>query len=141
MYFIDPSIVKNKNYYEAEIARMRADYKVFIKLLYGKDLWSELGHADFWDEMLSSLEEWKRSIPDMPSVNFDEEPEKSFSEIKDIDAPDFRKLFETEGVCKEILPILFPEKKVLRLLKEHFATLRRQKAIYASLEMKVGKLL
>jgi hypothetical protein len=87
------------------------------------------------------LEEWKRDIPEMPSINFDEDAEKSFEEIKNISVSDFRKLFKNQSVCKEILPILFPEDRVLHLLYKYFSGLKSRKTIYATLATRIKGLL
>jgi Mg2+ and Co2+ transporter CorA len=52
MYFIDPSLTKNKNYYTAEISKIQSDYKIYTKLCYGKELWDEIIHPEIWNELL-----------------------------------------------------------------------------------------
>jgi hypothetical protein len=136
-YFIDPSLTKNKKYYTAEIAKIQSDYKIFAKLCYGKDLWDEIAHPEIWNELLKHLEQWKRKIPDMPSINFDDDAVSTFEEIKHIDISLFRKLFNNKIVCKEILPILFPENKSLELLHQYFSQKEEQHNIYKTLSNKI----
>jgi hypothetical protein len=140
-YFIDPSMIKNKKYYTAEIAKVQSDYKIFAKLCYGKELWDEINHPEIWDELLKYLEQWKKEIPDMPSVNFDEDAISTFEEIKSIKVSEFRKLFNNKIVCKEILPILFPENKTLVLLHEYFSKQEKQNSIYKTLSDKIKEYL
>jgi hypothetical protein len=137
MYFIDPGLAKNKNFYTQEIKNIHADYNVETKLCYGKEIWNEIGHPEVWEELLKYLKKWKDEIPEMPSINFDEDAQKTFEEIKDIDVPVFRKLFDNSEICKEILPTLFPEKKVLRLLYSHFLQNINKRIIYKTLANRI----
>jgi hypothetical protein len=83
------------------------------------------------------LKNGKKEIPDMPSINFDDDAQITFEEIKDIDAPLFRKMFNNNEICREILPILFPEKKVLQLLYKYFQEKSTERSIYKTLANKI----
>jgi len=136
-YFIDPSLTKNKKYYTTEIAKIQSDYKIFAKLCYGKELWDEIVHPEIWNELLKYLEQWKKEIPDMPSINFDDDAVSTFEEIKHIEVSVFRKLFNNKIICKDILPILFPENKSLKLLHQYFYQQEEQHNIYKTLSHKI----
>ncbi|MDR1911992.1 MAG: restriction endonuclease [Helicobacteraceae bacterium] len=138
-YFIDPSLKKNKNFYNEEIEKIRGEYGIYIKLCYGKELWEEIGHPEVWDELTEYLHRWKEGIPEMPSVNFDENAENSFEEIKKLSVFVFRKLFNNGEVCREILPILFPGNKTLHLLREYFC--EQRKTIYANIANKITEII
>lgn len=120
-YFIDDSLKKNKNFYEGKIASISEDYNVYCKLCYGKEFWQDIGHLEIWEEILSYLTIWKEEIPDMPSINFDEDADNSFYEIKDLRPLVFRKIFYNKEVCNIILPILFPDNLVLNRLVEYYS--------------------
>ncbi|MDR0822903.1 MAG: hypothetical protein LBN20_03875 [Endomicrobium sp.] len=141
MYFIDPSLVKNRKYYNAVIEKMKSDYNIFIKLHYGQDFWEEIGHIEVWDEINSYLARWKKNIPDIPSVNFDENAGDSFNEIKFLSVAIFRKLFDNKEICSEILPIISPEKKVLKLLLNFFKESSNKKSIYKSLAESIKRII
>lgn len=130
-YFIDPDLVKNKNYYITELAKMTADYKVETHIFYGKPLFDFLGMTDVWIETLEYLAEWKKEIPDLPEINFDLDAEQTFEEIKDLKPLVYRKLFENEELFEQIVLTLFPERKVLRLLVAHFKS--KNTSIYQTL--------
>lgn len=132
-YFIDPSLIKNKNFYLNEIEKISKDYNLSCKLCYGDEFWKEIDHLEIRKELLKYLEEWKKSIPELPTINFDEEAEINFEEIKNINPSIFRKLFSNDIIYKEILPIIFPEKKVLYMLKLYFQELWKEKSIYKNL--------
>ena len=140
-YFIDPGLTKNKRYYTQELEKLHSDYNVYTRLCYGKELWDEISHSDVWTELLNYLERWKKEIPDMPSINFDDSPENTFAEIKDIEVSVFRKMFNNKEICNEILPILFPEKNVLRLLYKHFMQKENQASIYKTLVNRIKEII
>ena len=130
-YFIDPDLIKNKNFYIAELKKMTTDYNIETQIFYGKPLFDFLGYSDIWDEILKYLELWKKEIPDLPEINFDLDAQHTFEEIKDLKPLVFRKLFENEEIFKEIVLTLFPNKTTLKLLYEHFLT--KQETIYKTL--------
>lgn len=133
IYFIDPTLSKNKNYYQAELDRMKQDYGVDLYLLYGKELFSYFNQEGVWNEILNYLTKWKEEIPDLPETNFDINYQNTFQEIKDLSPAIFRKLFSNDDIFKEILTIIFPEKKTLFLLLEYFKTKANEKTIYRTL--------
>jgi hypothetical protein len=141
MYFVDSGLVKNKRFYTQELEKLHVDYNVYTKLCYGSEFWDEIGHPEVWAELLNFLERWKRGIPDMPSINFDDDARSTFDEIKDIDLPLFRRLFNNEEIRKEILPILFPQGKVLKLLHEYFLQNLSKGSIYKTLANKTKELI
>jgi hypothetical protein len=118
--FQDPGLTKNKRFYTQELEKIHLDYNVYTQLCYGKELWDEIGHSEVWSELLNYLERWKKEIPDMPSINFDDDAKNTFEEIKDIEISVFRKMFNNKEICKEIIPILFSENKVLQSLYKYF---------------------
>lgn len=121
-YFIDAELIKNKNFYIAELVKMSADYGVETQIFYGMPLFDYLGFQDVWLEIVTYLKEWKKEIPDLPEINFDADSVHTFEEIKDLRPIIFRKLFESEEIFEQIVLTLFPEKKTLILLRDYFLT-------------------
>jgi Holliday junction resolvase-like predicted endonuclease len=119
-YFIDLDLVKNKNFYTVELAKMTTDYGVETQIFYGKPLFDYLGYEDIWTEILDYLKQWREEIPDLPEINFDLDSNHTFEEIKNIKPLYFRKLLENEEIFNEIVLTLFPEKTTLRLLLNYF---------------------
>ncbi len=144
MWFIDDSLRKNKNYYNNEMYRMAEDYGCFPKLYYGEELFSknEEGMQDIPYEMWSEINEylmlWKKTLPDMPEVNFDINSEEVFEEIKDLSPALYRKLFENEDLVEQILPIIFTTGEVLRKLEKYFYS-KKDKKIYETLYKKINE--
>ena len=136
-YFIDPELVKNKNFYIAELSKMTKDYNVETKIFYGKPLFEYLGYSDIWDEILEYLVEWKKEIPDLPEINFDLDAQDTFEEIKDLKPLVFRKLLANDELFKEIILTLFPQKKTLKLLHEYYST--KTETIYKTIAQNLEK--
>ncbi len=127
---------KNQNYYKEELQKLSVDYGVPLSLCYGKELFKELNILQVWDEVLNHLARWRETLPDLPSLNFDENPSESFQEIKDLAPSVYRKLLDNDEKFSLVL-ILFPEQKVLKKLAEYF--FRQQNEIYWQLASKLEK--
>ncbi|EJC10876.1 type II R-M system restriction endonuclease [Helicobacter pylori Hp P-16] len=126
---------KNQNYYKEELQKLSVDYGVPLSLHYGKGLFESLNIPQVWDEVLNHLARWREILPDLPSLNFDENPLESFREIKDLAPSVYRKLLDNDGIFNLVL-ILFPEQKVLKILIEYFR--QQNKTIYQQLASKLA---
>ena len=121
IYFIDPSLTKNKNYYASEIEKLRTEYDSSINLVYGGELFDHEDMNSVWEEeIMSFLLKWREDLPEFPEINFDLDPNFTFNEIKDLSANTYEKLFNNEDIIKTIFPILFPTGETLKLLKGYF---------------------
>jgi len=121
MYFIDPELSKNKNYYLPELNKLCKFYDVKTYLFYGKELFNHLGRSDLWNHILSWLKEWKDSLPEIPEIDFDKTPEKSFEQLKELPIRYWRKVLENEKLWTEgIVKAIFRKGEVLKLLLEYF---------------------
>ncbi len=136
-YFIDPDLIKNKNFYKDELKKMSADYGVELYICYGKEFFDLLNIHNVWEEIIRYLKIWRSELPDTPEINFDKEPKHSFEEIKNLPPSIFRKLFDNDELYNEIVLTIFPEKKTLVLLKEYFKS--KDKKIYKTLVTKLNK--
>ncbi|WRA85890.1 restriction endonuclease [Helicobacter pylori] len=82
------------------------------------------------------MENLKHSRLFLPSLNFDENPLESFREIKDLAPSVYRKLLDNDEIFNLVL-ILFPEQKVLKILMEYFR--QQNKTIYQQLASKLAQ--
>jgi len=122
MYFIDPDLVKNKNYYIEELDKMADTYGVDLHLLYGEELFEFFSKLNIWNDLLSWLTQWKDSLPELPEINFDRVSQDSFNEIKDLEIRFWRKILENEKLWKEgIMLAIFRNGGTLRMLLEFFS--------------------
>jgi len=121
MYFIDPDLFKNKNYYRQELERLEKFYGVKLGLFYGKELFEYLKRPEIWENILLWLKQWKDSLPELPEINFDTVPQESFEEIKMLELRSWRKILENDTIWEEgIIKAIFREGETLRLLLEFF---------------------
>jgi len=118
-YFIDPSLVKNKDFYVNELTKLQQSYQVSLSVCYGKELFDDIGLPNMWNDIILNLEKWRETIPTLPEINFDINPNHSFDEIKFLPLSVYRKLFDDQRITEQILPIIFPNKQH-RLLKISF---------------------
>ena len=132
MYFIDPDLMKNKNYYTEELDKMTDIYGVDLHLLYGKELFEFFDKLDVWNDLLSWLTRWKDSLPELPEINFDNNPQDSFNEIKDLEIMFWMEILENEKLWEEgIMLAIFRNGETLRLLFEFFN--RKEERAYQKL--------
>lgn len=131
-YFIDPSLVKNRNYYSTKLIQLSNDYGISCIVSYGEELFAELDIRESWYEILEHLKKWKDNIQELPETNFDLEANTTFEEIKDLPPKFFRALFNNQEIKKQILPVLFPQNKTLKLLSEYFG--QKEEIIYLNLK-------
>ena len=123
MYFIDPDLVKNKNFYISELNRLNEYYKVPLYLFYGKELFEFLKSPEYWEKLLDWLTQWKESLPEIPEINFDTDPQDSFGEIKDLKIRYWRKLLENKKLWEEgIIKAIFRSGETLRVILNYFIT-------------------
>ena len=118
-YFIDSSFTKNKKFYREEIEKLSNIHIIPLHLSYGKDFFKEINKENAWEEILNHLKEWKETVHDLPEINFDENPCKSFDEIKELKHTVLKKLFSNQNL-DDLLHVLFPEGKTLVLLSHYF---------------------
>lgn len=74
-YFIDPSLVKNRNFYRPELQKLQESWGVHLSVSYGQDMFNQLGLPHVWPDIMNNLQKWRQDIPDLPNVNFDSNPE------------------------------------------------------------------
>ncbi|HEC76424.1 MAG TPA: restriction endonuclease [Thermoplasmatales archaeon] len=122
MYFIDPDLVKNKNYYIEELDKMADTYGVDLHLLYGEELFEFFSKLNIWNDLLSWLTQWKDSLPELPEIDFDNDPRDSFNEIKDLEIRFWRKILGNEKLWEEgIMLAIFRNGETLKMLFDFFS--------------------
>lgn len=132
MYFIDPSLVKNKNYYLSELKKMQKDYGIDAYLFYGKQFFEFLHCEEYWNLLLSCLEKWKEELPEFPEINFDKDAKDTFSRLKDVKVLIWRKFIENEKLWEEgIVNVIFQSGESLHMIQKYFK--QKDEEIYKAL--------
>lgn len=122
MYFIDPDLSKNRNFYAKELDKLRDFYGIELHLFYGQELFVYLGQPELWHNLLSWLKQWKSELPDFPEINLDLTPEENLAEIKTLEIRYWRKLLTNDKIWRDgIIQVLFKEGTTLKLVLEYFA--------------------
>lgn len=121
MYFLDPDLVKNKNFYLEKLQKLSSFYGIKTYLFYGKELFEFFRHPEYWEQILIWLKQWKDSLPELPEIDFDKNPEKSFEEIKDLPLRYWAKILENEKLWSEgIIKTMFRNGDTLKFVLNHF---------------------
>ena len=124
MFFIDPALTKNKTFYAHRISSLTNKYGADIFLLYGKEFFDFFGYSKTWIELTQWLSVWKNTLPDVPEIDFDQTPRKSFEELKVIPSNIWKKLIETKPLWEDgIIRELFSNGSTFRMLFNHFSQL------------------
>jgi hypothetical protein len=142
MYFIDPSLHKNENYYLQELKQVEQEIGVAVSLCYNGQLFQQLeGHTQTWILLLNSLQTWRKTIPDQIELNYDLYPHETCKEVIEIAPKVWHKISTTEALWEsEVIQTLFPTGETLILLLAEFDRLNqlspktlRSKPSYAQL--------
>jgi len=121
MYFVDPDLEKNRNFYKSELNRLNKYYQIPLYLFYGKELFDFLKSSIYWKRLLYWLNKWKKSLPEIPEIDFDKNPQESFQEIKDLEIRYWRRLLENDKLWKEgIIQAIFRTGQTLDLILNYF---------------------
>lgn len=126
-HFIDPNMVKNKNYYRDSLADFARELRqpsshaaaspaLQLHVTYGPEFFNLLGLPAAWEEIVRHLHHWRSQLPREPDLNFDNDPAASAAELIKLSPRTWEKLFDNAEVVAEILPVIFPWGTTLRYL-------------------------
>ena len=102
LYFVDPDLKKNKNFYEKELLKMEEDYGVPLYLYYGEELFKKFFRdSKTWKDLIKWLKKWKNDLPELPEINMDVAPEESAKEIQNLPIRYWRKLLNTPKLWED----------------------------------------
>jgi hypothetical protein len=121
MYFVDPDLEKNKNYFVRELNNLSAFYSVPLHLFYESEFFTHFGHPEFWNDLTSWFVRWKSELPDFPDVNLDLSPKECFDELVDLPIGVWRRFVTNDHLWDEgIVQVLFKDGITLRLVLNEF---------------------
>lgn len=124
IYFVDPSLSKNKNYYLGALELFKTTYTPKLYLVYGKEFFELLRRPVLWDRMIAWLTLWKEDLPEFPEIDLDLDPIESFSEIKNLSPRYWLKILNNDQLWDdEIIRVLFSDGSTLKLVLEHYKKL------------------
>ena len=128
-YFIDPNMVKNRNYYQDELNQFTQQLNqpsspypinqgLQLRVAYGPDFFYALGLAQLWIEIEQHLFVWRSQLPQEPDLNFDRDAAASAMELGSLPPRILIRLFTNPAIVEQILPVLFPHGATLQLLAQ-----------------------
>lgn len=127
MYFIDPELSKNRNYYIEELNKLRDFYGIDLYLFYGPEFFEYLGFPHLWANLIEWLTQWKANLPDFPEIDLDSSPYESYEEIRTMKPLHWRKILENNRLWEDgIIRVLFSDGATLRLMVEYFSSRKTQ---------------
>ncbi|MCS7245783.1 MAG: hypothetical protein RMJ38_06630 [candidate division WOR-3 bacterium] len=148
LYFVDPTIRKNEAFYRRAFVNISNFYNIDVHLLYGEELFKFLGHTDVWHSIVECLKLWKKTIPDLPNVDYDSDINDSVNILRGLSLADWRKLIENDELWEEdgIISRLFKNGDSLRVTCQMFENhgqgrlSEQYKKIAKGLKMRLEKL-
>ena len=120
MWFIDDSLVKNKNFYRSEASQNTLS-NVTLNILYGGTLFDTIfKRNDVWQEICEYLEKHKQERSDeiLHIPDFDTSPEmlNALKQLKINDPNLYQKLISDKPLYVQLRKELFPTSTNLKLL-------------------------
>jgi hypothetical protein len=101
MYFIDPTLKKNKNYYKQELSNLKEKYNIEINLFYGDELFEYFGINSIWNDFEDCLKDWKEEIPKIPDIDYDNDVKGSVNVLKGIETKYWKKILERDELWEK----------------------------------------
>ena len=119
MFFLDPSLKKNKKFYNEKC--FEETYLSNLNVFYGDELFVNQGIGHAWMEDVEDfLDTWREEEEGRGGydINLDLNPQNSFDEIKKLPLSVINKFFNNKDLMQQISPIIFPNNEVPQLLKD-----------------------
>jgi hypothetical protein len=110
MYFIDPSLAKNRRYYADQLSTaIQSKFNIDLWLCYNGELFEKLGNPHAWNTLEQALVEWRDTVRQDINLNYDLEPETVVAETQSIAISTWwnfasNDLLWTNGVVKCLFP-------------------------------------
>lgn len=119
MYFLDPTLVKNRNFYNINISIFQDAAKIPMFLFYNGELFDYLNHAELWVELTENLALWRNSLGDSIDLDFDVNPLQSLEELRLVKLSSWEKLFSNDLLWRGgVIAAMFPQGSTLRLKRQ-----------------------
>lgn len=121
MYFVDPSLTKNRNFYRDSMVSLRKTTNLELYLFYNGELFAYFGRIELWNTLLEVLRQWREQIAGSLELNFDEEPQETIQDLETIPIGTWLRLINIEALWTErLIQTIFPTGQTLQLLRSVF---------------------
>lgn len=116
MYFIDPSLGKNKNYYIGSMQNLFNELGIKIHLFYNGELFNYFNRPDQWEQLINGLRSWRNRLGGELELDFDKDPAASMRDLSSVSLGTWLKLIANETLwVNGVISTLFPEGRTLTL--------------------------
>jgi len=121
MYFIDPSLGKNKNYYSGAIQHLANELGITIHLFYNGELFNYFNRLDQWEQLIDGLRSWRNRLGGELDLNFDRDAAESVKDLSSVSLGTWLRLVANEDLwANGVISTLFPDGRTLSLQCELF---------------------
>ena len=121
MYFIDPSLGKNKNYYSGGIQQLANELSITVRLFYNGELFNYFNHPDHWEQLIDGLRSWRNRLGGELELNFDRDALESVRDLTSVSLGTWSRLVTNENLwVHRVISTLFPEGRTLRIQRDLF---------------------
>jgi hypothetical protein len=120
MFFVDPAMTKNKRYYGDKALNLATTKGIAVHVCYGKEFFERLGIENIWIEIEAHLQEWHKGEFTNQYLNFDENVEDSFCQLKQLTPNEWLKLMSNDKIFNNFVSTRFPQKTTLSRILDYF---------------------
>lgn len=119
MYFIDPSLKKNRKFYLAEMEKLQQSLGIPLYLFYDGEFFDYLDESGTWQWLTEGLRLWQQTVPTNIDLNYDLTPEDSLNALLWLDGNSLHKLITNDLIWNaRLIQSMFPSGVTLHLLHE-----------------------
>jgi hypothetical protein len=142
MYFIDPSLGKNKNYYIGSMQNLFSELGIEIHLFYNGELFNYFNRPDLWEQLIDGLRSWRNRLGGELDLNFDKDPAASIRDLSNVSLGTWSKLLANESLwVNGVISTLFPEGRTLTLQLDLFVQALSEETIRTSDKRRLTQLI
>jgi hypothetical protein len=117
MYFIDPSLKKNRLYYLKELEKTKSKFDINLWLCYNGELFDKLGNPHTWDKLQQALIQWRDNVRQDIDLNYDLDPRTTVVETQSVPLSTWMNFAQNDLLWTgEVVKCLFPTGEGLKAI-------------------------
>lgn len=141
MYFIDPSLTKNKKHYMYELKSLSNTLDIPLYLFYNGELFEHLGDRSVWDTLSNALIIWRDTVPQEINLDCDVDFATSLHELRVLEAVVWYKLALNDALWENgVVQCIFSTGTTLEQLSHEFEQRSTEQFKMSRLKVTFGEL-